>query len=343
MKKILLILSVLALIACQEETPKKDYVTFSGTINNPNSDSLIVEKRGFKKVIAVNEDGTFSDTLTVEPDVYYFFDGVESSSLFLKNGYDLTLTMDTKEFDESIKYTGEGAENSNFLAEKSLKEEKLFGGDFDNLDAAGLDKAMQDARAELTIFIESKKDVDTLLVRKSKENLEGTIKSLQGYYGSMIALREALPKGAPSPTFQEYENYKGGTTSLSDLKGKYVYIDVWATWCAPCKAEIPYLKTLETELHDKNIVFVSMSIDDDRSHKGSWDQAKANWKAMVADKELGGVQIFAPKGWQSEFIKEYRIAGIPRFILIDPEGNVVDPSAPRPSDPELKTMLASLL
>ncbi|MAK36944.1 MAG: thioredoxin, partial [Flavobacteriaceae bacterium] len=77
MKKILLILSILALIACQEETPKKDYVTFSGTINNPNSDSLIVEKRGFKKVIAVNEDGTFSDTLTVEPDVYYFFDGVE--------------------------------------------------------------------------------------------------------------------------------------------------------------------------------------------------------------------------------------------------------------------------
>ncbi|MDX1462789.1 MAG: TlpA disulfide reductase family protein [Marinirhabdus sp.] len=343
MKKLLILLAIALMVGCQEETPKNDYVTFSGTITNPNSDSLVIEKKGFNKVIPVKADGTFSDTLVVEPDMYYIFDGAESSRIFLRNGYDLTLTMNTEQFDESITYSGEGAENNNFLAKKALKEEAVFDRDFSKMTKEELQSAMDKARSELSEFINSQKDLDSMVVANSREDLDGTIKSFQNYYGGMIALREALPKGSPSPTFEGYENYKGGTTSLEDLKGKYVYIDVWATWCAPCKAEIPYLKELESEMHDKNITFVSMSIDDDRSHKGSWEQAKADWKAMVADKELGGVQIFAPNGWQTDFIKDYKITGIPRFILIDPEGKVVDPSAPRPSDPELKNMLAGLL
>ena len=56
-------------------------------------------------------------------------------------------------------------------------------------------------------------------------------------------------------------NQNGETISLSDLKGKYVYIDVWATWCGPCIAEIPSLKKVEKLYHNKNIEFVSISID----------------------------------------------------------------------------------
>lgn len=343
MKKILILVAAITMVACQEEQPKKDYVTFSGTITNPSSDSLLVEKRGFKKVIAVKADGTFSDTLKVEPGMYYIYDGSESSGIFLKNGYDLQLTVDTKEFDESIQYAGEGAENNNFLAQKALKEEKIFDKDFSKMGRAGLDKAMADANTELTAFIESQKGLDSIVMAESRKGLELNINGMTEYYGGVIALREVFPKGTTSPAFEDYENFKGGTTSLADLKGKYVYIDVWATWCAPCKAEIPYLKELEAEMHDKDITFVSMSIDDDRTHKGSWEQANADWKAMVANKQLSGVQIMAPKGWQSQFIQDYLIKGIPRFILIDPAGNVVDPSAPRPSDPELKTMLAALL
>lgn len=79
-----------------------------------------------------------------------------------------------------------------------------------------------------------------------------------------FAYLKALAKGNPSPGFTDYENYAGGTTSLDDLKGKYVYIDVWATWCGPCKAEIPFLKEVEEEYRDKNIEFVSISIDQDK-------------------------------------------------------------------------------
>ena len=135
-----------------------------------------------------------------------------------------------------------------------------------------------------------------------------------------------LVKGKPSPTFA-YENYKGGSTSLADLKGKYVYVDVWATWCGPCKAEIPSLKKVEKNYHGKNIEFVSISID-----KAS---DKETWKNMIQEKELGGIQLFAEADWKSKFATDYAIDGIPRFILIDPDGNIVTPDAPRPSDPKL--------
>ena len=131
--------------------------------------------------------------------------------------------------------------------------------------------------------------------------------------------------GAVSPKFTNYENYKGGITSLEDLKGKYVYIDVWATWCGPCRGEIPYLKRWEKKYHGKNVHFVSISIDHN----------KEEWKEMVASKKLGGIQLFAPKGVKDRFMLDYKINAIPRFILIDPDGKIVDVDAPRPSDPAL--------
>ncbi|MFK8059036.1 MAG: TlpA family protein disulfide reductase [Polaribacter sp.] len=78
---------------------------------------------------------------------------------------------------------------------------------------------------------------------------------------------KALASGSPSPKFNGYENNAGGKTSLEDLKGKYVYIDVWATWCGPCIAEIPSLKKVEKDFHNKNIEFVSISIDRMKDHE----------------------------------------------------------------------------
>jgi thiol-disulfide isomerase/thioredoxin len=145
---------------------------------------------------------------------------------------------------------------------------------------------------------------------------------------------EAITQGKPSPTF-DYENHKGGKTSLADLKGKYVYIDVWATWCAPCLREIPSLQKVEHDYEGKNISFVSISIDMPKDH-GKWDK-------MVAERNLGGTQLMADNNWKSKFVEDYAINGIPRFILLDPEGNIVSADAPRPSDPELRKMLDELI
>ena len=92
--------------------------------------------------------------------------------------------------------------------------------------------------------------------------------------------KKELKEGDQAPTFK-YLDINGKEVSLSDLKGKYVYIDVWATWCGPCQYELPHLKELEKKMHGKKIVFVSISCDKD----------KAAWEKMVKEQGLGGVQL----------------------------------------------------
>lgn len=333
MKNFIYLLTILTVISCANEP--KDYATFSGKITDKNSDSIVISNRdlGYSKTIKVNEDGTFSDTLKVVAGVYRLYDGGESSSIYLKNGFDLQMTLDTKEFDESIAYTGAGSEHSNFIAANALKTEELLDKPFGEFDRETLDNTFDQAKQELSEFVAANASVDTLVTNNIAKNNEATIASYLNYYGGILDLRAKL-NGKPSPEFNDYMNVKGGTTSLSDLKGKYVYVDVWASWCGPCKREIPYLKEVEKKYHDKNIEFVSLSVDDDR-RSGTWEKAEEDWRAMIAEKELEGIQVLSPKGWQSEFVQGYEIRGIPRFILIGPDGTTLDASAPRPSDEAL--------
>ncbi|WP_018339523.1 MULTISPECIES: TlpA family protein disulfide reductase [Butyricimonas] len=141
--------------------------------------------------------------------------------------------------------------------------------------------------------------------------------------------KEELKAGDQSPVFK-YVDINGKEVSLSDLKGKYVYIDVWATWCPPCRGELPHLKELEKKMHGKNIVFVSISCDKD----------KAAWEKMVKEQGLGGIQLH--NGGDREFMKAYNITGIPRFILLDKEGKIVNPKMTRPSNPETEKTLNAL-
>ncbi|MEE9348836.1 MAG: TlpA disulfide reductase family protein [Flavobacteriaceae bacterium] len=123
--------------------------------------------------------------------------------------------------------------------------------------------------------------------------------------------------------------------SFSSLKGKVVYIDMWAMWCAPCKAEIPALKQLEKGFHGKDIEFVSISLDKPKEQE--------KWKKFVADKKLGGIQLFADNAFKSEIATNYKINSIPRFMLFDKEGNILNSHATRPSDPKTKEILNNLL
>ncbi|MRX67024.1 Thiol-disulfide isomerase or thioredoxin [Flavobacterium resistens] len=143
----------------------------------------------------------------------------------------------------------------------------------------------------------------------------------------------AIKPGKPSPKFN-YENQKGGKTSLEDLKGKYIYIDFWATWCGPCVKEIPFLQKVEEQYKGKNIEFVSISID------AMKDQPK--WSKFVTEKQLGGIQLLAENEWNSKIMRDYGIHEVPTFILLDPNGNIVSARAPKPSDPKLIDLFNSL-
>lgn len=134
----------------------------------------------------------------------------------------------------------------------------------------------------------------------------------------------------------KFPDVTGKEIALSDFKGKVVYIDVWATWCGPCKKEIPYLKKLEKEYHgNKNIVFLSVSADAEKD--------KEKWKKYIETEELGGVQLFAGDRAQKELMDLYKIKGIPRFILVGKDGKLIAGEAPRPSSSEIKALLDASL
>lgn len=138
-----------------------------------------------------------------------------------------------------------------------------------------------------------------------------------------------LAVGAPSPRFNATD-LAGKPVTLDDFKGKYVYIDIWATWCGPCKREIPHLQKLEEKYHGKDIYFVSISCDTNR---------KA-WEKRV-NAGLKGIQLHFTPG--DTFMDEYMISGIPRFILLDREGKIISADMTRPSDAATVTTLDKLL
>ncbi|MBR6806594.1 MAG: AhpC/TSA family protein [Bacteroidaceae bacterium] len=110
---------------------------------------------------------------------------------------------------------------------------------------------------------------------------------------------------------------EGKELSLSDFKGKYVFIDFWASWCAPCRREIPYLKeALAYSENSDDLVVLSYSIDNEmEAWIGCIDKSQLihkNW-----------VHISTLKGWNSDGIRLFGVNGVPFTALIDPDGNIV--------------------
>jgi thiol-disulfide isomerase/thioredoxin len=127
-----------------------------------------------------------------------------------------------------------------------------------------------------------------------------------------------------------YPDNNGKTISLSDFKGKVVVIDVWATWCGPCRKQFPFLKALEKKMHGKDVVFIGVSIDAEKD--------KEKWKAMIKSEDLPGIHLYAGSG-NSKIAKDYKINSIPRYLVFDKKGNIVSADAPRPEDKELEEIL----
>ena len=136
-----------------------------------------------------------------------------------------------------------------------------------------------------------------------------------------------LQKGKPAQLFVG-EAINGKDITLSQLANRYVVIDVWATWCGPCKKESPYFEELATQYSSEQVSFVAVSIDED----------KQAWKLEAPMKSKRVLQLWA-KNEKDEFTKGYSIGTIPRFMLIDPSGRIVDANMPPPSDPAFENIL----
>lgn len=133
----------------------------------------------------------------------------------------------------------------------------------------------------------------------------------------------------------EFEDRNGKMVKLSDFEGKYVFFDCWATWCAPCKYEIPFIQKLEKDLEGKNVRFVSLSMDK--------PSVKEAWKKYLTDHEMNGVCLITPNAFDHPMVRLYGINSIPRFLLIDKAGKLLSVRARRPHDKVLKLQLLDLV
>lgn len=311
----------------------QENMTFQANVTNKNGDVLFIKNgRTIVKEIKADEKGEFKATFPIKEGLYQLFDGAEYAQLFLKSGYDLKMTLDGAKFDETIKFTGKGSNENNFIAAQTLAEQKFDYNGMLALDEAAFNKAFDEKLNGDIARLDKQTGLDANFVTTYKAGISQGLQGLKQYYAQISANKKL--NNTKSPGF-DFENHKGGKTSLESLKGKYVYIDVWATWCGPCRAEIPFLKEIEAKYHGKNIEFVSISADVQKDYD--------KWKNFVTEKQLGGIQLYADKNWESDFLKAFGITSIPRFILIDPNGVVVDADAARPSSPKLKEQLDSLL
>ena len=199
-------------------------------------------------------------------------------------------------------------------------------------DKSNLDSAL--------IYIEQHY-TDTTLVAKVKDNVvshyvsrydyrEGFDKGLERlqaateryaldprHVADFVKLRSTVP-GQPFPDGIVLKDREGNVVDFSTFRGKYVYIDMWASWCVPCLREVPVLQQLEKNLKNKKVAFVSISIDAN-------DEV---WKKKMDEKNMHGHQLWNPG---STLGSALNVKGIPFFAIYDPDGNLYMHGAPRPS------------
>lgn len=334
MKRLISFAVALSLLACEKEP--NDYVSIEGKVNNGKTDSLVVMGRNFRKTIKVSENGTFKDTMKIKDGFHAISDGSREAYLYLKNGYDLEVDIDMEKFPESLSFNGEGSVTNDYLKRKIqfIKDENLANyNQFFELEKEEFDASIASLKAKMDAMLTETKGLDPEVIQMEKDANNKMIIFFQDNYETEHKALIGLKKGDPSPGFSYPDQY-GKNVSLEDLKGKFVYIDVWATWCGPCKKEIPFLKEMDEEYKGKNIAFVSLSIDKMEN--------KDKWLKMIEDEDLKGIQLLADNDWNSDFVTSYNIRGIPRFILLDDKGNIINSNAPRPSDPNLKELLNGL-
>ena len=142
--------------------------------------------------------------------------------------------------------------------------------------------------------------------------------------------RKSTVPGSPFPAGVNLVDADGKAVDFSQFKGKYVYIDMWASWCGPCCKEVPFLKQLEKELKNDNVVFVSVSSDKD-------EQA---WRKKMSELKMHGNQFLDKDNTLGEALN---VKGIPFFVIYDKEGNLHTYGALRPSTgARLKSVLEGL-
>jgi len=135
--------------------------------------------------------------------------------------------------------------------------------------------------------------------------------AVQSFIKKMMAIKP-VSVGQKAPDFQ-LPTPDGKMVKLSDMKGKYVLLDFWASWCAPCRAENPNVVKRYNEFKDKGFSIISVSLDDN----------KQAWEKAIKDDKLAWTHVSELKKWDGKVTETYKVDGIPASFLLDPDGKIV--------------------
>ncbi len=472
---IILAIALFAVIACKREKDIQKEVIISGKIENPGNDSIWVyysDKFGDNTIhsAALDSNGKFQLSFDLDkPTEATFNDGNENTALFLHPGDSLFMTLNTKEFDESLKYSGKGSCANNYLAQTYLKfkdNEKLNPAgkvqemntresmDFiDSLYQARMEfykeyikkhdcsdafknwqlnsmlfskaylyrvhyytemrkhnyepdsvsfpdeflQAYEDlinytdkgaASSEMYDYLQdyfyhltrkhderfvegkSKDSVYVLLIKENFPETYGQLQLAKYLLREMNSFRTEMYENHKDMIFDyitdqeltekinskyreinelfqsdippnaniidlnqpEYENVSFREI-IDKYKGKVIYLDFWASWCGPCKREMPHSKKLREKLNTDQVVFVYLSTDRDST----------SWINMIKKLRMEGDQYRLSGAVRGQSNEIFNVRYIPRYVIYDKDGMVIDSAAPRPGNPESYEVLTGLL
>jgi thiol-disulfide isomerase/thioredoxin len=250
--------------------------------------------------------------------VFIFINGKQSElgKIDLSPNHTASFQLDEQMPNASIRYFGHHANINNFMAFISNQQFQL---------SQSLDDIITQDSLELLI-----KEMKALIIEQgskfkvTESDLNSNLLDYDNFCKTLLQKNQKyLYKNSLSGSLGNQFTFKeisGKNVSLENFRGKYIYIDVWATWCKPCREEFPFLDTLKKHFKDENALqIIAVSIDKDYQ----------KWSKFVTETNMNGVQLHANS--DSDFVKYYDIGALPRYILIDKNGNVANPSEIRPS------------